>query len=164
MIELFPGYLISSYGHVFSKKRGKFLKSHLCKSGYLRINLMVQNKRKLFRIHQLVAMAHIPNIRNDIYINHKDGNKLNNSITNLEWCTASENQKHAWRTGLRMITPNLINANKKHRKLTFKDAQNIRNRYIPRCPVNGIRALAREYGVSKIPIQKILNNQTYISK
>ena len=64
--------------------------AHLCKNG----------KAKKITIHRLVAIEFIENPLNKPQVNHIDGNKANNHIDNLEWCTASENSKHAWDTGL----------------------------------------------------------------
>lgn len=61
---------------------------------YAEIPLVLNGKTKWFMVHRLVAQAFIPNPQNKPQINHKDGNKLNNSVDNLQWCTESENQIH----------------------------------------------------------------------
>lgn len=77
------------------------MKSYINKhNGYVYIFLMKDNKSKNFRLHRLVAEAFIPNPENKLQVNHKDGNKLNNNINNLEWCNQSENEKHAYNKGL----------------------------------------------------------------
>lgn len=68
--------------------------------GYLQVNLFKNNKQKCCRIHRLVAIAFIPNPNNLREVNHIDGNKENNSVENLEWCTREENLEHEHRTGL----------------------------------------------------------------
>lgn len=67
---------------------------------YLAVNLVQHAQYKTFKVHRLVAMSFLDNHRNCEQINHKDGNKLNNALDNLEWCTRSENLLHAYRTGL----------------------------------------------------------------
>lgn len=69
---------------------------------YQIINLTLESgKKKTYRLHRLVMMAFQPvDNMEDMEVNHKDGNKLNNSLDNLEWCTASYNQKHAFQLGL----------------------------------------------------------------
>lgn len=64
------------------------------------VELWKDNKRTVKMIHRLVAEAFIPNPEGKPQINHKDGNRDNNCVTNLEWCTCSENSLHAYRTGL----------------------------------------------------------------
>lgn len=67
---------------------------------YKEVILRKDNKYKHFRVHRLVATTFIPNTENKPQVNHIDGNKFNNNADNLEWCTQSENQLHAYRTGL----------------------------------------------------------------
>ena len=94
-------YLISNYGNIKSlidnnkKTREKILKQRIGNTGYMYINLWKNSKVKSKKIHRLVAEAFIPNPHNLPCVNHIDGNKLNNNIENLEWCTQSYNIKHA---------------------------------------------------------------------
>lgn len=69
-------------------------------NGYEFVCLRKDGKNKMVMIHRLVADAFIPNISNRPCVNHKDGNKHNNAVSNLEWCTYSQNRKHAYDTGL----------------------------------------------------------------
>lgn len=87
------------YGHKGTRRKGDFL-THKVQKGYHFVGLMKQNKRKFFRINRLVAATFLPNPSNLPFVNHKDGNKSNNHISNLEWCDASHNMKHAYRLGL----------------------------------------------------------------
>jgi hypothetical protein len=64
------------------------------------IALFKNSKEKNIRVHRIVAEAFIPNTCNKTQINHIDGNKTNNRVDNLEWCTCSENINHAYKTGL----------------------------------------------------------------
>lgn len=71
-------------------------------AGYMQVALSINKKHTCFKVHRLVAIAFIPNHENKNFINHKDGNKTNNHFDNLEWCTSSENQQHAYNTGLKV--------------------------------------------------------------
>lgn len=104
-IKGFEGlYMISSDGEVLSfYKNGKILKHGIDKEGYHSVILFKNNKNYYFKVHRLVAMAFISNPENKPQVNHKDGNKSNNSINNLEWATGSENQRHAVANGLRVM-------------------------------------------------------------
>jgi hypothetical protein len=70
-------------------------------NGYLNLLLHKEGVKKAFRVHRLVAEAFIPNPNNLPEVNHKDGDKLNNTVDNLEWCTKSHNETHARKTGLK---------------------------------------------------------------
>lgn len=69
------------------------------RKGYLNVNLCYQYNRLCANVHRLVCESFIPNPCNYPIINHKDGNPLNNNVSNLEWCTISHNTKHAWNIG-----------------------------------------------------------------
>ena len=109
----FDGYEISNLGNVKSleryikiQDRTKFVKERILrkaigKRGYYVVLLKNKNKAYTKYIHRLIAETFIHNFYDKKLINHKDGNKLNNSIDNLEWCTPKENLYHAVKTGLR---------------------------------------------------------------
>lgn len=99
-------YLVSNIGNIKSVERGrdsnknylikeKIRKRQIDKSnGYLSVMLFKDGKGKRLSVHRLVATAFIPNPENLPEVNHLDYNKLNPHVSNLEWCTASENKKH----------------------------------------------------------------------
>lgn len=92
----FTGYDISPDGYVININRRKPVKPQLNNCGYLRVQLCSASEKPRFFVHRLVAELYIPNPGNLPQVNHIDGNKLNNSVTNLEWCTSSQNHKHAF--------------------------------------------------------------------
>lgn len=79
--------------------KGRIIKTSIGPVGYLRLTVGVNRKPVNFNIHRLIAIAFIPNPNNLPCVNHKDLNKLNNSLNNLEWCTHSQNSKHAFENG-----------------------------------------------------------------
>jgi hypothetical protein len=89
---------VANNGHNNGVRRlqSKMLKPCLSKSGYLLVSFCVDNIKSNHNVHRLVARAFIRNESNKPQVNHKDGDKLNNSVENLEWATASENTKHAY--------------------------------------------------------------------
>lgn len=105
-------YQISNFGNIrsldrkirfnkgYSIKKGKMLKPILNKKGYYKVSLSKNQKEKRFFIHRLVAIHFIENPLSKEQVNHKDGNKKNNRVDNLEWCTNLENQIHAIKNGL----------------------------------------------------------------
>ena len=89
-------YQVSNLGKVRLLKNNKELKQSVWGNGYTRVVLL----EKCFLLHRIIAVAFISNPENKKCVNHIDGNKKNNYINNLEWCTHSENMKHAWDIGL----------------------------------------------------------------
>ena len=99
-VKPFYQYYVSSCGRVFGCK-GNEMKQTTTNRGYRRITLSINGKEERWSVHRLVALLFIPNPEQKPQVNHIDGNKENNDVSNLEWCTASENNKHAFRTGLK---------------------------------------------------------------
>ena len=100
IIEQFDNYAVSNYGRIKNVKNGKILTPFKNHDGYMTYTFCQNRVKKTFRIHRLVAFYFIDNPDTKPYVNHKDGNKVNNNVANLEWCTAQENQAHARSTGL----------------------------------------------------------------
>lgn len=95
--------MISDQGEVFSKKTNKFLKLHTTKTGYKTFSTRLFGRNGsciCLRVHRLVAESYLPNPNYLPMVNHKDGNKQNNSVDNLEWCTNQQNVLHAYQIGL----------------------------------------------------------------
>ena len=108
------GYIINTEGEIYSKKTGKLLKQDTA-TGYARVKLYYNGYKKNLLVHRLVAECFISKPHGKDFVNHKDGNKLNNNVENLEWVTNQENIKHA----------SLNNLNKK--KFTIEEIREIRN-------------------------------------
>lgn len=117
LIDGYPGHEVSSLGRVrsidhmipfhcvrtrqisYRLKKGRVRVLDINKYGYCMVRL--KNKGKYHAVHRLVCDAFISNPKNLPSINHKDGNKKNNHINNLEWCTVADNTRHAFANGLR---------------------------------------------------------------
>ena len=92
-IEEFPNYSVSNFGNVMNVKTNKIMKLTK-KGGYYLVGLVNNINRNNFRVHRLVAVAFIENPESNPEVNHKDKNKLNNNVSNLEWNTRLENCQH----------------------------------------------------------------------
>lgn len=116
MYDVSPEGIVKSLDRVITdkngvsyKRKGKILSQFRNTKGYL----CVQMQDKTIPVHRLVAEKYIPNPEGKPQVNHKDGNKRNNHVSNLEWVTMKENLDHAWENGLRKIDGlNKYNADK----------------------------------------------------
>lgn len=94
-------YSITTDGRLYNSKTGKWLKGQVSKYGYLTYNLSLPFDKKRMYSHRMVMQTYCPvENQQDLEVNHKDGNKLNNNISNLEWVTSSQNKQHAIDNGL----------------------------------------------------------------
>jgi len=111
-VEEFPDYEVSSSGQVRNKKTLKILSQSLSSKGYYQVNIGGKSRR----VHRLVAIAFVSNPDDLETVNHKDGNKLNNSSLNLEWLSRGDNIKHAREVlGIKPI-PYSVNGGQHHLK------------------------------------------------
>lgn len=95
-------YTVSEEGVVQNTRTGKVLKTDLNNCGYRRVTLWSDDqKRRRIAVHRLVAMHYVDNPNDYPVVNHKDGNKVNNHHSNLEWVTCKQNTRHAFDNGLR---------------------------------------------------------------
>lgn len=161
-------YKISNYGNVTSvarvisngngiRKSKDLLKTHVDNGhGYFRVCLSKKNTKKYVLVHILIANHFIENPNNLPIINHKDGNKKNNTIDNLEWCTWSHNNKHGYDTGL---IKSLKGENHKRAKLTNKDVLEIRE-HLKQGVLSNVK-ISKLYNISSNSISGIKTKATW---
>tara|TARA_R110000744_G_scaffold168112_1_gene285701 strand:+ start:177 stop:977 length:801 start_codon:yes stop_codon:yes gene_type:complete len=92
-IKDYPRYLINPRGDIYNKSKCRILASSTVGGSYYNVRLINENGGKTILLHRLIALNFIPNLRNYAVINHKDGNRLNNNLSNLEWCSYAYNSQ-----------------------------------------------------------------------
>ena len=102
-VKGFENYQISTEGEV-KNESGKALTPWISNSGYLQLHLFCDGKKRKAYVHRLVADTFIENTHGCKEVNHKDGNKTNNCVSNLEWCTRAENLHHCYYTLFKHVT------------------------------------------------------------
>lgn len=151
-------------------KPERALKLTINNRGYQSVAIM----KKTFMVHRLVALAFIPNPLSKPFVNHMDGNRLNNNFNNLEWCTTAENNAHARANGLHVQArghrikyksadtkaKSLTNLKDKS-ALTDDEVRYVRQVCVPKHPEYSGAALARRFGVSRTAMYKIVSGVTY---
>ncbi len=148
--------LLYSDGRIYNYKE-KILKGTLSR-GYPTVHLYnLEGGRETCAIHRLVAQHFIPNPDNKITVNHIDGVKDNNIVTNLEWATYKENNNHAIQTGLHPGTPS--GYKRKLSKLSKEAYEDILKNCFKRVDGFSCRDFAEKYGVSEPTIHKIVNKR-----
>lgn len=90
-------YLVSDKGDLISINEQIRLRPFKKRNGYIAVSMSSNSVKKQYLVHRLVAAAFLPNPENKPHVNHKDGDKSNNHVSNLEWCTPSENEYHSYR-------------------------------------------------------------------
>jgi len=138
-------YSVNEEGDVFSHRRGIRLKPGITSRGYYHVDLA--GKGKL--VHRLVAEAFLPDFLDKPQVNHIDGNKLNNHISNLEMATSSENLLHAYKTGLKVEVKGENNVSA---KLSNADVIDIKRLLLTK--EMGI-SIAKKFGISTTVISFI---------
>lgn len=148
-------YECSDDGHIRNRKTKKILREYSNRpDGYLR----TQFGGKTRTVHRVIAETFLEKEKEKNFINHKDGNKTNNNIDNLEWCTRSENIRHAYNNGL--IHPKK-GENNGRAKLSQEDVEYIRSVYRPLDPNYGAKALAKVFGVAPQTISAVVYKQNW---
>ncbi len=160
-------YKISNHGSVISLPRvgrdrdyrtygGSKLKGEIDRDGYIRIFLSNNEIRKRYQLHRLVALAFIPNDFNLPCVNHKNGIKKDNSVENLEWISVTENNRHAFKTGLNKYNnalPHFLGEKHHFAKVTEKQVIEMR-----KLESEGWKKadLARKYSLSQVTVGRII--------
>lgn len=163
-------YTISSDGKVYSIRSQKYLKPRLSLDGYERVALSRGRAyRKEYRVHRLVAEAFIDNPNNLPVVNHKDFNKLNNYIENLEWCTDYENVHHAIDNGRFGILNKMKNRSKESGRYINYKAYTFTNVFNNKSfTIIGIKNVAKQFGCSyklvKAILVKYANTGAYVKQ
>ncbi|NJR45964.1 MAG: hypothetical protein HC775_09305 [Hyellaceae cyanobacterium CSU_1_1] len=166
-------YQVSNYGNVRSLDRvikektgktqtlkGRILKPRINPGGYYHVGLGKNGTRATFAIHQLVARAFIPNPNNKKTVNHINGNKLSNSVSNLEWSTYSENLEHAYKTGLRRaVKSNEVVGKNYKRKVTEQQVREIKLLIAAKSLT--LKQIANQYNVGRSTIGSIKSGRNW---
>lgn len=141
-------------GYGATKERGRVLKPTKNERGYLQINLNKQGKRVTRKLHFLVASAFLGERPNGYEINHKDANKENNHLDNLEYCTHTENMRHAFQRNLRKHARGEQNGMSKLTKQQVREIRELAKTMMQ-------KDIAQIYGVVPSVIQSIVSNRTW---
>lgn len=156
-------FLINPNGKIYSLKRKIFLKPHSLPSGYMAVCIMFQKPKRHTKteyIHRLIASTFIERPEGKTQVNHKDGDKKNNSIENLEWVTQSENNFHATRVlGHKRNTFKIMELNKHKRRVPVDIVKGIREQPCLRDAYK--YAFSKKVGVHWSTIKSIYNRETY---
>ena len=151
-------YSVTDDGRVWSNKTDKWLKPATTSSGYKSVRL--HNKTE--SLHRIVASVFCGNPESKPCVNHIDGNKANNCASNLEWCSYSENHKHAFDTGIRIASDKqrVVASEQgiKNRRFTYADAEQMRKMYSDGLTQTDIAAT---YGTTAATVSNIVLNKTY---
>jgi hypothetical protein len=160
----FSKYEFSSFGNVRSRdsidsmgrlKRGIVLKLQKSSNGYVILTLSSDNAKKTFQIHRLIATAFVPNDSNLPCVNHINGNKQDNKVQNLQWCSYSENNQHAFDSKLKLPTKQ---DGRPGTKLSLSKARLIRE--LARCGSEA-EALAERFKVCKQMVKDVIANKRW---
>lgn len=151
-------YEVSNLGRIKSLQRwtvGEHIVPIRLWRGYCMVQLWKNNKNYVRRVHRLVALSFIPNLENKPQVNHKDGNKLNNTLPNLEWMTSSENHQHAYDNKIRVIPKGEENPQS---RLTEKKVHKIKQLISKKM---AYRLIAIKFKISKSYVSAINNGRSW---
>lgn len=147
-------FVVSNQGNIIGRKPDTLMTCYKNKKGYLKLNIWQHGKRKGVFLHRVVAKTFIPNPKGFPQVNHIDGNKENNAVSNLEWCDDSRNLTHAHKLGLRSSEGNR-NGNA---KLHDWDVKAMRESYKMGVPT---KTLAQLFGVHQTTVQRAISGKRF---
>ncbi len=154
-IPQFENYEVSNFGRVRRVlKTGYYYRSPVIQHGYNHVTFSYckGTKFKSFQVHRLVALLFIDNPQNKKCVNHIDGNKQNNNVKNLEWCTHSENEIHSY---------HVLNKKSPATKLKLEDVLYIRENTIFGKKGNTV-SMAKKFNVSLAQIHNIVKLKSWV--
>lgn len=138
-------------------RKGKLMQLTEAKTGYFCVGLFKDKKNKWTLVHRLVADAFLNHDEKKKHVNHKDSNRKNNVVSNLEWCTPQENVKHAWKKGgLKNMPQKTFVSNA---KLTDKQIAEIKNIKMSTKIAN--EKIANMYGVTRRSVDRLIKGESY---
>ena len=145
---------LSQDGQIYSTKSNKYLSLFLHKHGYFILSTKLNGrlaKGSTFKVHRLMAETYLPNPNNYPVVNHKNGNKQDNRVCNLEWCTSRQNALHSYKLGLSKPQNKEQNAMWKGTKDKIEEARVLREQGL------SLRKIGALLGVSKNAINRWLS-------
>lgn len=135
---MFCNYDVTENGIVINTTTNKILKQWKNKHGYMMVTLYFNKYKKHMQVHRMVAMKYLGKYRH-LTVNHKDMNKENNNVDNLEWCTMKENLQHMHNNKKINIVKNTILKGKEHRNISYYETHPIEKRDFNRvCVARGL--------------------------
>ena len=151
---LAPDYLVTDKGNIYSNK-GRVTKpiKVYTKARYSQVNIVLNGKPKTLRVHRIVAITFLKKLKGKEFVNHKDGNRYNNHVENLEWCTREENLAHAMENNLLATGIDVATA-----ILSEGDVNWLRGR---KWRQGDVKKLAQFFGVALVTLREARDGKTW---